>query len=213
MLSIPDAVQQTIEKDGFLHFGLANGVLNLSKTARFIKPLIEARTKKSVSIAAVTMALSRLKTLKKRTNVQLKRVKLDSINIAKNLAEITYERTAENISTLEKIEKEVRKNNAYIVITFGTSELTVIVEEKFLSDIKRGMPMSPKIILKELVAVGAKFDESYIPHVGMVYTLIQQLTFQNINVIEFSSTYTELVFYLNKKDMKLAFDTLYEQFM
>lgn len=213
MLSIPEAVQQTIEKDGFLHFGLANGVLNLSKTARFIKPLIEARTKKSVSIAAVTMALSRLKTLKKRANVQLKRVKLDSINIAKNLAEITYERTAENISALEKVEKEVRKNNGYIVITFGTSELTVIVEEKFLLDIKHGMPMSPKVILKELVAVGAKFDEGYIPHVGMVYTLIQQLTFQNINVIEFSSTYTELVFYLNKKDMKLAFDTLYEQFM
>lgn len=213
MLSIPEAVQETIEKDGFLHFGLANGVLSLSKTARFIKPLIEIRTKKSVSIAAVTMALSRLKTLKKRTNVQLKRVKLDSINIAKNLAEITYERTAENISALEKVEKEVRKNNGYIVITFGTSELTVIVEEKFLSDIKHGMPMSPKVILKELVAVGAKFDESYIPHVGMVYALIQQLTFQNINVIEFSSTYTELVFYLNKKDMKLAFDTLYEQFM
>ncbi|MES2134723.1 MAG: hypothetical protein V4449_00580 [Patescibacteria group bacterium] len=213
MLSIPEAVQQATEKDGFLHFGLSNGVLNLSKTARFIKPLIEVRTKKSVSVAAITMALSRLKTLKKRTNVQLKQVKLDSINITKNLAEITFERTSHNIAALEKVEKEVRSKNGYIVITFGTTELTIIVEENFLPSIKKIMPASPKVILPGLVAVGAQFNENYIAHVGMVYALIQQLTFQNINVVEFSSTYTELVFYLNKKDMKLAFDTLYEQFM
>lgn len=213
MLSIPEAVEQAIEKDGFLHFGLSNGVLNLSKTARFIRPLIEARTKKIVSVAAITMALSRLKMLKKRTNFHLKQVKLNSINITKNLAEITYERTTATVAALEKTEKEVRQGGGYIVITFGTSELTAMVEEVFLPSVKKSVPASPKVVLPGLVAVGAQFDEKYIPHVGMVYALIQQLTFQNINIIEFSSTYTELVFYLNKKDMKLAFDTLYEQFM
>ncbi len=213
MLSIPESVKETIEKDGFLQFGIANGVLNLSKTARFMRPLIETRTKKSVSIASITMALSRLKVVKRRTNTALKNVKLNSVNITKNLAEITFERTAETVRAIEKVEKEIRTEGGYIVITFGATEITLIAETAFIPSIRKQITANPKALIPDLVAVGAQFDEKYVSRVGMVYSLIQQLTFQNISVVEFSSTYTEIVFYIHKKDMKLAFDTLYDQFM
>ncbi|HEY4474004.1 MAG TPA: hypothetical protein VI957_02490 [Candidatus Paceibacterota bacterium] len=213
MLSIPKAVQSAIETDGFLHFGLANGVLNLSKTARFMKPLVETRTKKSVSVSAITMALSRLKVGKRLTNARFKAVKLEAIRVIKNLAEITYDKTGENIRALEKAEATLRRDGAFIVATLGTRELTVITEAEQVAVLRRFFPATPKVFVPDIVAVGVEFDEKYVPQVGMFYTLIQQLTFQNINIVEFSSTYTELVFYLHKKDLKLAFDTLYDQFM
>lgn len=213
MRSIPQAVKQAIENDGFLHFGLANGVLNLTKTAKFIRPLIESRTKKTVSTPAVAMALSRLKFRKRRVNASLKDVRLTALTVQKNLAEISYEKTAENVFSLERAEKELRRRNAYIVITLGTAEITALVDAGSLMIVKKAMRGRPKAEITGLVAIAAQFDEKYIPHVGLVYTLIQQLTFQNINIIEFSSTYTELVFYLHKNDLKIAFDTLYDQFM
>lgn len=213
MLSIPEAVKNAMESDGFLHFGLANNVLNLTKAAKFIHPLVEARTKKMVSVPAITMALSRLRLRKRKTNAYLKDVRLLALNVHKNLAEITYEKTLANVQTFEKIEKEIRRRGAYVTVTLGTAEITALIDAQYLREVKNAVPFSPKVEIQGLAAVSAQFDEKYIPHVGMVYVLIQQLTFQNINIIEFSSTYTELVFYLHKKDLKLAFDTLYDQFM
>ncbi|MEK7063130.1 MAG: hypothetical protein AAB955_00385 [Patescibacteria group bacterium] len=213
MRSIPQAVQDAIETDGFLHFGLANRVLNLSKTAKFIKPLVEARTKKSVSISAITMALSRLRVRKHQKNAQLKAVKLSAIRIHKDLAELTYERTAEHTHALEKVSAELRRTSEYCVATYGTSEITLIVARGSEQTVRKAVSARPRAEIRNLVAISVQFDEKYIEQSGMVYTLIQQLTFQNVNVVEFSSTYTELVFYLATKDMKVAFDTLYEQFM
>ncbi|MEN9390384.1 MAG: hypothetical protein RLZZ283_484 [Candidatus Parcubacteria bacterium] len=212
MRSIPQAVRDTIESDGFLHFGLSNRVLNLSKTAKFIRPLIEARTKKSASVPSILMALSRLRVKKHRTNVALKAIKLDAITMHKGLVELTYEKTVATARAVEKISETFRREGAYVVTTFGTTEITVITESALRDRVERATP-KPKAVVANLAAVAVQFNERYIVQTGMVYTLIQQLTFQNINVIEFSSTYTELVFYLAQKDMKIAFDTLYEQFM
>ena len=65
----------------------------------------------------------------------------------------------------------------------------------------------------DLVAVGVKFAERYINIIGVIYYLVQQLTMQNINLWELSSTFTELIFYVEKKEAQLTFDTLYERFM
>ncbi|MEK7531276.1 MAG: hypothetical protein AAB573_05425 [Patescibacteria group bacterium] len=212
MRSIPHAVEAVIESDGFLHFGLANRVLNLSKTAKFIKPLVEARTKKSASVAAILMALSRLRVKKHRINSALKAIKLDAITMHKALVELTYEKTSASIRAIEKISTALRENGIYVVVTVGTTEVTLITESDERTRVERATP-KPKACVLNLAAVAVQFNEKYIEQAGMVYTLIQQLTFQNINVIEFSSTYTELVFYVEQKSMKVAFDTLYDQFM
>lgn len=213
MRSIPDAVQHTIEQDGFLHFGLSSNVLNLSKVARFIKPLIESRTKKRVSTSAITMALSRLKFKKKLKNAELKAVRLNGITMHKSLSEITYEKTSENMHALEDVERSARRSGHYFVAALGVHELTIITNTVTLAGMKKHFPTRPRSVVEDLAAVSVSFDEKYINQTGMVYTLIQQVTFQNINVIEFSSTYTELTFYVKNKDLKLAFDTLYDQFM
>jgi aspartokinase len=43
--------------------------------------------------------------------------------------------------------------------------------------------------------------------------VLQQVAVQGINVVEIASTATELILYLDQKDVRLAFDTLYQRFM
>ena len=45
-----------------------------------------------------------------------------------------------------------------------------------------------------------------------LYYILQQTTLQNINIIEISSTFTEIVLYVEEQDTKLTFDTVYESF-
>jgi aspartokinase len=213
MRSIPEAVRHVIEKDSFLHFGLANRVLNLSKTARFILPLVAARTKKAVSPSAVTMALSRLRVSKHKENTRLKTVRLNELSITKNLTAITYERTSEVMRLHHNAVATLRQGGIFVVSNIGTSEITTMIDADHESILTSSVKQKPKALFGDLVAIHAQFNLRYVEQTGMLYTLMQQLAFQNINVIELSSTYTEIIFFIEKKDMKIAFDTLYEQFM
>ncbi len=43
--------------------------------------------------------------------------------------------------------------------------------------------------------------------------LLQRVALQNVNLIEISSTYTEIVFYVAEKDTRIVFDTLFHSFL
>ncbi|MEZ5590063.1 MAG: hypothetical protein R3F53_04905 [Gammaproteobacteria bacterium] len=46
----------------------------------------------------------------------------------------------------------------------------------------------------------------------MLYTLLQRVALQNVNLIEISSTYTEIVFFIAEK-IRIVFDTLFQSFV
>jgi len=71
----------------------------------------------------------------------------------------------------------------------------------------------PKFKSPNISGVSIKFNEKYSEIPGLLYYIIQQITLQNINIIEISSTFTELIIYVEKKDTRLAFDTIYNRFM
>ena len=60
MIKISDAVREILDGSTFLQFGLHHKLINLSQLARFLHPLVEARTKKEVQRSAIHMALSRI---------------------------------------------------------------------------------------------------------------------------------------------------------
>jgi hypothetical protein len=63
MRKISDALEAIVEGNPALAFGLHHRLLNLTKLARFLRPSVEAQTRKGVSDSAVLMSLSRLQRL------------------------------------------------------------------------------------------------------------------------------------------------------
>lgn len=213
MIKISQAIQELIHNNSMLEFGLSHGLLNLSRTAEFLKPLLEVRTKKSISKSAVLMSLSRQQKIKAKILAHLDDIKLTNLNVHTNLCELTYFNTPGVHAKLETIYKKVQKHKGHISISQGLTEITLLFDKKFFDFIRKTIGFKPKFIKTDLGALGIQFDPKYIEHVGMIYYLIQQLALQNINIWEFSSTFTEITFYLESKDVQFAFDTLYQRFM
>ncbi|MHC4942154.1 MAG: hypothetical protein ACYTG7_03970 [Planctomycetota bacterium] len=213
MLKVSDAVQEIITGNPILRFGFHYRLLNLSQVARFIQPLVEARTKKEVRVTAIHMNLSRLQSRMERRPLKgMPEFFLDKINIHSGLCSLTLLKTPLSHKELNKIFTWVQDRNGFITITEGVSEITVIVETENLERIRKMLSEKPRNVHMNIASVGVKFSEKYLAVPGVLHQLLQQVALQNINVIEVASTATEFNIYLHENDVQLAFDSIFARF-
>lgn len=212
MLKIPDSIRDIIDQNPFLRFGFVNNLFNLTKLAKFISPLIKARSKKDVTDSAILMNLSRLSKLNKKTSPNVDHFKIDSLTVYSDLVLYTFHNFTHTQDKVFELYRELKKNNSYAALTEGASEINLIVEKTYNQKVNDVINEKPKKIFEDLSALVIKFNEKYTEMPGMFYFLIQQITLQGVNLIDLSSTSTELVFYISKKDIKISFDSLQYSF-
>jgi aspartokinase len=210
MIKISDAIRDIIQKDSILHWGLYNRILNLSKLASFLKPLVQIRTKRDVKCSAILMNLSRLQREISKTPAANRKYFIDSLSFHSNLCINTFLNTSEIHEQVNKFYSKVKKEAQNLSITEGKKEITVICNEKFKDDLLSIINEKPKKTFFNVSSIVLEFSEEYSEVPGLLHFILQQTTLQNINVIEISSTYTELIIYIDEKDQKLALDTLLE---
>jgi aspartokinase len=213
VINISTALEGIIKSNYFLQFGIANRLLNLSQLAQFIKPLMEARTKKEIRISALKMNLSRLQKKYSKIMPQEQQFQFEDISISSNFTTITYSKNEKIRSILSNLYNEIKNENGFITLTEGTEEITLIVNKKWAKKITDKIKTQPKFINENISSIKVSFDEKYYYFPGIIYVLFQQLTMQGINIVELSSTFTELQLFLEEKDVKLAFDSLFNKFI
>ena len=209
MLKIRDALTAVIAENPLLQFGLSHKLLNLSQLAKFLRPLVEARVKKDVTDTSLLMHLSRLQRTMKKIAPQRDQFRIRNIVVNGDLCAFTFTKTAETQRDVLKLFARLQEHEGYITISEGTREISLIIEQSFLPTMEKMITAKPRFSARHLSAVGVQFDEEYAATPGLLYALIQQIALQHVNIIEISSTYTELVFYINDVDTKLAFETIY----
>ncbi len=213
MINLSNALQDLIDKDAFLCFGLQHKLLNLSQTAKFLVSILETRTKKEVTISSILMNLSRLQRVYIKKSTQIESIKIKNLTIHSNISSVTFFRDADINTKISQIYKEVQSKNGYMTINQGMNEVTILIEESMYLIVKKYIQNEPKFYKEKLAALGIQFDEKYINIPGLIYFLVQQISLQNINISEVTSTYTEIVFYVDQQNIRLAFDTIYNRFL
>jgi len=208
MRKISDSIQNIIKSQSFFVFGLSNKLLNLSQLSRFIQPLVKAQTKKNVETSAILMSLSRLQKKYIKKNIKKEDFQISNLTVHYNLCSLTFLKTKEIVENINKFYINLQDKSEYITISQGTREITIIISENLFKNFKKIVSEKPIQIKKNVASIGVQFGPNYVERPGMIYYLVQHITLQNINIEEISSTFTELIFYIDKKDMKLAFDTL-----
>lgn len=212
MLKIPEAVKEIISKNPFLRLGIAYKLFNLSKLARHIKPLVGAKTKKEIKESAVLMALARLQKEKSIKILKTDEFVFFNLIVHSNLCAVVFLQSQEVLEKIGSVYQEIRKRNGYVNLIQGVNEIAITVDEKLFPLIKNIITEKPKNIQKNLSAIGIQFDRKYYKIPGAIYNVIQQITLQEINIFDISSTFTELIIYIDQKDTRLIFDTLYNCF-
>ncbi len=213
MIKLSSALKDLVQGNHFLEFGFGEGLLNNSATAEWLKPLLEARTKKSISRTSIIMALSRLSAVKRKIKPRLNSYKLDSVNIKSRLTELTFSNVESNRRIIIDLMSRQKDFSTHITSAFGTKEITIILPSTMVAEVKSQIADPPIFEKSGLAALCVTFPAQYVLEPYILYYLIQQVTLQNINIWEISSTYTEIIFYLDEKDVKLAFETIYTQFV
>ncbi len=213
MLKISDALREIVEGEPLLQFGLQHGLLNLSQVAAYIRPHIEVRTKKPLTRSAIVMSLSRLQRRIRKRMPPRQSYYIDQLTIQTHLCTYTFAKAKDVHRGVQKLYEIIQKRNGYMTLSEGTSEITIIIDRTFQPDVDALLGAKPTFHHGAIASVGIQFDEMFTREVpGFLYIILQQLMLQGINLIELSSTFTGLNLYLDEKDTKLAFETLYALF-
>jgi len=208
MTKIAAALKEIVHENPFLEFGLSHRLCNLSQLAKFLEPLVEIRTQKEVSSAAITMALSRLQKTQSCRRKRMEAFSIQEMRIYRNLATQSFTKTRENIQAIHKIQDACQEIGLYFVLSEGAIEATFIFDREARATVNRYMKELSLYRNDHISCISVRFDEKFIWVPGHLYSILQKLNFQNINLVEVSSTYTEFNLYLEDKDIQRAFETL-----
>lgn len=212
MITIADAVEETIKNSPLVETALSKKIINLSALARYIKPVVQQKTKKDIKIGAIIMALKRLgvRIRQKESAVENIIKNITNLTVRSNLVEFTYTSSAAFIEAQKKLLNEVGgRKDLFCYLSQGVSENTIIVSKELEEKIKKTF-QKEKLILKfdNLSAITMKLPEDNVSVPGVYYTILKLLAWEGINIVEIFSTYTELTLVFYDKDIELAFSVL-----
>lgn len=213
MRTASDSLREIIQENALLQTGLRHGIFNLSKLAQFLRPELEVRTKKALSDSAILMQLSRLNRSRQFAAGSEVEIKLNTITVYSNLIVITFDKGALSEKEFSRLHKRIAGDGGFFTLTEGAHQITFILEERHRAWLLDALSVAPLYEQSEVSALALSFSDRYLKVPGLIYRLCQPLYFQNVNVIEISSTATELILFVDTPSLQLAFDTLFTRFM
>lgn len=211
MISVATAVSSIIKTSPFLEEGLERGIISYSALARELKPRIEEKVFKSVTTGSIIMALKRTAdSMENKTVSETKLPKLGNLTVRSNLVEITYLNSPTILDTYRKLFLLIeQRKEVFCSVSQGIKEITIIITEDILSEVE-DMFLEEHLIAKltHLSSITISLPKVVVNTPGSYYTVLKKLAWENINIIEVLSTYTELTIVFANNDIEKAFSLL-----
>ncbi|HRI35599.1 MAG TPA: hypothetical protein PK765_00560 [bacterium] len=212
MNRLSDALVSIVEKNSFLQFGLSRGLLNLSRTAEYLRPFLETETKKSVSSSSVLMALSRLSRAQAARTPIPSEFRTDRIQVRSGLSVVSLQKHAAIRAGVSKFHARMQEVDAYCTVAEGTAEIMLAFETLYTTEFETDCPFPILDCHNAVSGIGVRFPPQYVEYPGFLSVLLEPLRIHGINLVEIASTRTETILYVCENDTKLAFETLFERF-
>lgn len=207
MITVKQIIEEIIQNNDFVEDGLYNNYLNLTSFWEYIKPIIENKLQKEVSVSSIKMTLSRIsKDLQKQKEIKV--IKKSNFFIKKGISILTVSKTKQNLWNIEKIYREnIDFVDNYFSVVNWSKEINIIYSENIENII---WEIFPNLINKIswLWAIWIYLDDKMLETKWMFYSLTKKLYFNWVNILEITSTYKEIVFFVREKDLKQAIDSL-----
>ncbi|MHA2099332.1 MAG: hypothetical protein ACW99A_11635 [Candidatus Kariarchaeaceae archaeon] len=164
--------------------------------------------KKRITHSSIMMALRRLG---KKLNKQFGELQaitenvfeLELYNTRYGLFQLTVKRNLENWEKLMHLYKQMEIDRGdFLTITQGIYEITIISNQRFQKDIEN-LFADAEILNrdKNLASISLRIPRDSIETPGLIYFVTKQLFWDNLNIIEVVSTFTEITFIVKEIDL------------
>ncbi|OLS21930.1 MAG: hypothetical protein HeimC2_31660 [Candidatus Heimdallarchaeota archaeon LC_2] len=218
MVSISQVIEELIEDRPFLESALSQGIINFGKLAESILEDISGDRRlreKKITHSSVMMALRRLGLKLNKQFGELQTItesvfKLDLYNTRYGLFELTVKRSVENWEKLIHLYKQMEIDRGdFLTITQGIYEITIISNQRFEVEIVK-LFTELDILNRDtnLASISLRIPKDSIETPGLIYYVTKQLFWDNINIIEVVSTFTEITFIVKESDIPEAMKSL-----
>jgi aspartokinase len=138
-----------------------------------------------------------------------KRFCVDDFYVKKDISIIYMEKNSHTLSLIQQIYRDNFSTDHYIITIHWEREIGIIYDNKIAEKIDWIIPVSVrKMFLQNFSAVWIYLPEDSINEIWVIYTLSKRLNFNNINIVEMVSNYTEITFIINKSELKKSLEVL-----
>jgi aspartokinase len=212
MVTVAHVVTRILEDMPFLEEALTRGIINYAYLAEMIRPRVEEEMRKKVKRAAIMMAIRRFRETLKNSAVDTSAIHLSvsDITLRSGIFEVTVPKTQSTIEAMQKIYSIVDFSKGDVLtITQGLYEITIISNSKYKDQITKLFGKDQIIKVNDgLSSLMVKISDEAAEAVGVLYLLVKALSWNNVNIVEVVSTYTEEIFIIREKDASIAFNAL-----
>jgi hypothetical protein len=189
---------------------MSNKIISYGSLAKKLKPEIEEELGKQVKEHAIVMALRRYEEKLREKHKTVPIEYSSEIVLKTDICDISVLRSPTLFDRLKKLYDIVNfDSGGFINIIHGMTEVSILTNERYREKTLE-LLKNEKVINKEknLVSLTFTFSESYFYAPGVVYNILRNLAWENINIFEIVSTNPELTIILAKKDAIKAYKSL-----
>jgi aspartokinase len=210
MVTISHIVEKLINDRVFIQEPISKGIVSHGSLAKQLKPEIEKELGKEVKTHAIVMAIRRYAESFKEKYKEIVFDYSSEIILKKDMCDIAVLRSPSLLNKLKRLYDIVDFEKGDILnIIHGRHEVSVVTNERYrekLLNILKG----EKILNLEnnLVSLTLTFSKDFLHTPGVIFNVVRNIAWENINIFEIVSTNTELTFILNKKDAVKGYTVL-----
>jgi len=210
MVTISQVVQKIIDQKTYVQESINKNIISYALLAKQIKPEVEDMLEKKVKTHAIEMALRRYSEYLKEKYKEIKFDYSSDIMMKTQLCDISVLRSPTVIEQLKKLYDIVKFEKGDILnIIQGSNELSIVTNERYKSKFLEILEKEKILNIEEkLISLTMTFSKEFLYTPGVIFNIIRNISWENINIFEIVSTNTELTVIIHKKDAMKGYKAL-----
>ena len=210
MVTISHIVQKLINDRVFIQEPMSKGIVSYGSLAKQLKLEIEEELGKEVKTHAIVMAIRRYAESLKAEHKEIVFDYSSEIILKTDICDIAVLRSPSLLNKLKRLYDIVDFEKGDILnIIHGRHEVSVVTNERY-KDKLLNILKEEKVqnLENNLVSLTLTFSKNFLHTPGVIFNVVRNIAWENINIFEIVSTNTELTFILNKKDAVKGYKVL-----
>jgi aspartokinase len=202
MVTISHIVQKIVDKRIFIQESMSKKVISYAALAKQLQPEIEQELEKTVKPHAIEMALRRYAEHVHKTHHPISFDYSSDIIMKTHICDISVLRTPSFLKKIKHLYDIVDLEKGDLLnIIHGSSEVSIVTNERYKQTFLDILKNESIVNLEEgLVSLSMTFSKDFLYTPGVIFNIIRNIAWENINIFEIISTNTELTFIIHKSN-------------
>jgi len=210
MVTISHIVQKLVNDKAYIQETMSKKIISYASLAKQLKPEIEEELDKSVKTHAIEMALRRYADELQQKHKTITFDYSSDIIMKTQICDISILRSPTLLDKLKELYNIVKfEKGDMLNIIQGSSEVSIVTNERYKQKFLDILKNEKKLNMEEnLVSLTMTFSKEFLYTPGVIFNIIRNIAWENINIFEIVSTNTELTFIIHKKDVMKGYKAL-----